>query len=1316
MSVFQRGGNFLHRRLTKLYSDTKQSYETATVASKADAGQDPVLKALHGEFRYQKDRLLAWGLQWSDSSATPSPDVEIDQKLDQAGLGHVVALVMSDIQKLLIESEMIENPQHCYASKLNLASSPSIQSDSKAVAGQGDQVPDDIAKSQRLLVQLVECIDTLYTLSGSRRTAATDTASETQRALKERPTRDVLSSDSPTAVAPRDLRPVPGTDHQQIGEAVRRDKLFIQSSCITLAPDWKADSENPPPYEEVMPLERTRLFGTLDMSKLEDNDLSNPATGLAKTRSIIVEYVPAEPYRNDQNDNVYDNALSQARQIFERQSSPGISHVGTLPLLGYTVDLPNKRHGFVYEVPQKALQNPSVRSDLVVSNLRDVIPSRRSDTDSPSPNLEDRFRLAFNILLGILQLSTDRQIYRDIRSSNLVLLFHPSVELDSAKKYDLSSSDIRRPYLFHSPNVARETDSMHPTQRLMWESLYRHTRYDDEPEDRERYSASAFDVYSFGLILLEIGLWTPISRLWKPKYSRSTFASRIKSTYVPKLASRCGTAYMKVVQTCVNAPEFAEQPSTGTTDSETEQFWITCMIEIGRDLARCCAIDGAGPACEPDLEYFDRLNRERSSSESLGRHHSAAKELHRAGISRSTSAGINRTTADSVGPQPRILRKWNNVDIPQEHLDQWNNILMPKISKLLQKALGPSRESCSASLMMIGSSPQVAKTTICIQCTSVEKVRDILKKHLKCKSGWELLVLKGDVRRSGKTRNRKKRSGGNMSSLRQPSLPEKSAYQQRPRTGASIGAFRDNEHLPPVSYGGAILVDGKPYGMTVHHMLDAPSDEEEEEEEEEEEISDEDADLVQRSSAREMDELLPDMGLFGANTSPMPQCPDTLELSDDESDGSTIQPDYLDLDTGQGGFWFTADDEESATPDLEDDLESDWGSDGDAEEDDGFDDDDHVSVGDIEGIDPADEDDVYVTQPAIDDVDADVFPCLEDRDEEHLASFSLGYVHASSGIRRMMTGNYKHEVDWALIKIRDERLALPNQVCQLPAPAKKPRRGKNMASRSPLTTTDLHTITPARALPRLPVHCHGRSSGLQSGRISPALALVKFHGRASFSSSWIVEGGGIGVPGDSGAWIYDPCAGGLCGHVLAWGHQSQTAYMAPMELLFDDIQRRLGADTIGLPRASHSSQVSLSQQQQQQLTDSEYTDTDTTLHDGMGNLHLSISESTTAAEPEAEPEAEDPDPLSPHSHQPDSGRENLPFLKLPLFHLSDPTSFPANQPSPSPRPTNRSSPVREVHEPSVSDATSATRSVGDAAVAAATAAERSGVVLERIAA
>lgn len=397
------------------------------------------------------------------------------------------------------------------------------------------------------------------------------------------------------------------------------------------------------------------------------------------------------------------------------------------------------------------------------------------------------------------------------------------------------------------------------------------------------------------------------------------------------------------------------------------------------------------------------------------------------------------------------------------------------------------------------------------------------------------------------------------SRLRTPQ-PERSAYQQKPRCGASIGAFRDNEHLPPVSFGGAILVDGKPYGMTVHHMLDAPSDDEEELEED-----------VQRSAANESDAWLSDLctrQCLSHCRVDLSKGSDVLDMSDDESDGSTIRPDYVDLDTGYGGFWFAGDDD--GTPGLEDDLGSDPDEEGSSDMDGNCEDDDRVSVGDINGIDPADDEEVYVTQPAIDDVDDEFFPSEEDRDDDHLASHSFGYIHASSGIRRVISNNIKHEVDWALIKIRDDRLAVGNTIHQHLTRSKRGRKVKGKPALEPSSAqqppvTHLTAIAPSSTLPRLAVYCQGRTSGLQSGRISPALALVKLHGRTSFSSSWVVEGGGFGVPGDSGAWIYDPLTGRVCGHVLAWGRQSRTAYMAPMEILFEDIRRRLGADQVELP-------------------------------------------------------------------------------------------------------------------------------------------------------
>lgn len=1169
MSVFQRGGNYLHRHLTKLYSDTKQSYETATVASKTTADQDPTLKALHREFRVQKDRLLAWGLQWSDSNASPSPDVEIDQKLDQAGLGHVVALVMSDIQKLLIESEKLQNPQSRFQIKRSAG-----PMDLKTSPGKNDSTPDDLAKSQSLLSQLVTCIDSLYKLSESRRTLSA--SSPMEKPSKESLAKDHTTLASPSSSQPQSSRSFPklARNESHVNDSVHNAQLFLDPSCITFAFGPTLESEKPPPYEEVMPLEKTRLSGKLEISKLSPERLSVLGLQGQSQKDVVVEFVPTMPYVGDAVDDQHCAALTYACHIFERQSALRVSHTGSLRLLGYTIDVGNARHGFVYELPSQDGGRESI-----CTNLRTLIPSKRDDSDAPSPNLDDRFRLAFNILLSMLHLSIHRLRHEDLNSTNIIILQDQFVTEDDSVKSGPSALGIRLPYLLHSPPLAEIANT---AKGPLSASIYRHA---NDTSTHPLGRSWAFDIYSFGLILLEIGLWTPISRLWKPKYNKSTFISRIKSIYVPKLASRCGNAYMKVVQNCINTPDLCQAGPSSGTSGETEQFWCSYMIQIGRDLARCCAIDVDGPACESDLAHIEGLNEERMCSEGSGDVHNIDRPLQLSG--RTLTSSLNPEAQSELKPAPEtngrctvqqaVLKKWNNIDIPQECLDQWNNYLMPRISKLLQKALDSSRESCSASLMMVGKTPETAKTTICIQCTSVEKVRDCLRKNFRCKKGWGLVVMRGDVRRSGKARRNKRHQRG-AQRRSQPPSPEISAYQQRPQFGASIGAFRANEHLPPVSFGGAILVDGKPYGMTVHHMLDAPSDDEDE-------ASEGDGENAQRSAGHGSDAWLPDLDAqdSAARWDEMPDRSDVLEISDDESEGSTIRPDYVDLETGNGGFWFAGEGE--STPGLEDDL----GSDSDSErslgvdEDEDDDDDDRVSVGDIVGIDPADDEEVYVTQPAIDDVDDNFFPCMEDRDDDHLASHSLGYVHASSGIRRVVTGSLKHEVDWALIKIRDERLAVGNTIHQDLHQSKKSRKAKqrsipsaSVSRTKPAPSTLLTTVAPSSSLGRLAVHCHGRTSGLQSGRISAALALVKLYGRTSFSSSWVVEGGGFGVPGDSGAWIYDAINGRLCGHVLAWGKQSQTAYMAPMEVLFDDIRRRLGADRVELPGGCEEAAVQVS--------------------------------------------------------------------------------------------------------------------------------------------
>ncbi|KAL8660615.1 MAG: hypothetical protein Q9168_008436 [Polycauliona sp. 1 TL-2023] len=102
-------------------------------------------------------------------------------------------------------------------------------------------------------------------------------------------------------------------------------------------------------------------------------------------------------------------------------------------------------------------------------------------------------------------------------------------------------------------------------------------------------------------------------------------------------------------------------------------------------------------------------------------------------------------------------------------------------------------------------------------------------------------------------------------------------------------------------------------------------------------------------------------------------------------------------------------------------------------------------------------------------------------------------------------------------------------------------------------------IVRADSLGGLKVHANGRTSGLQTGTILPTMVIVKMPGRISHSSSWQVKGN-FGIGGDSGAWVIDTATGGVCAHVLAWSQRSGSTYVAPMEVMFEDMARVLGAE------------------------------------------------------------------------------------------------------------------------------------------------------------
>ncbi|EAW06369.1 uncharacterized protein ACLA_080530 [Aspergillus clavatus NRRL 1] len=1191
MSVLRHGGSYLQRRLTKMYTDTKTSCESVTTASKAV--DDPELVALHRSFGTQRDRLLAWGLDWSDASAAQPND--IDESLTQAGFSDVVESVMSSIQELLNEAERIQHGGSSDLPPKGLRGDSTSKDSLSSLPVKTHWTNEDITRSKSLLADLTACIDTLYDLSRSRRNMTSSGQSAARGRHRHVPR---LGDDSVYSVYP-DVKSYQGSplDMKESYHSPKAQEAYDYSSPVVsplkvekrshkgsmpsqsylidrsaLQLSGASHDNSPPPYEMVAASTNSRAIG-----RIKSSASLLLAGAKDSTVSILVEFTPM--MLGSQRDVTFpvERRVEHVQQSLDQLvQNARISHLGLMRFLGHYIDMPNSRYAFIYQMPIDYfpfLHNPS---DLL-SGLKPkpLVSLFQSGDDQKVPNLETRLRLAYDLLMAALHLRSQNLVHGNINSSN-VLIF-PGATSSSNDEVGLTE-DLRRPYLTSFAQFSGNATSPEPLSS----SMYRHP---DDKRSLEDDAAWAYDLYSLGLVLMEIGLWTPISRLWKLKYNNSMFKQRIENVYLQKLGPKCGSAFLHVVQLCLDAPNFhlSTQPNEDfnlripqtyhypvldlSAPDGIFSFSMNFLYTMCKITWSCCRIDiFSAPAAEelddclplalvPVTETDGARGNQKSYQPAPERPVRPANSYPTLPLSEKKIVR-GKMGLEEAKVKKRTFKKLTNIEIPQEHLNEWNFQMLPRLRKLLQKVLKDSSESCGVTLMMTGETIETAKTTICVTCASAKKVRAAMKKYFVLdRDDWDLIVLRGDVQRSKVPRKKRRRPAksrpqtGDMPAFAQPDLNP--CYQQKPLCGASIGAFQNEEHLPPVSYGGAIFVDGMPYGMTVHHMLEAPSDDEAEEEVEDRNIG----------------------GPFrSAGNWPRQPAPQPV------SSNNEFMYSWCDQDPSEVDLEFEISEDEdgddlSLSQSFEGNYEDHWLSDSNSSDEEGFDaddaydDEDAASIGDTAGVEPGDEPPLFVTQPAIDDVHEDFFPSPEDRDDEHLASHSFGFVHASSGVRRWTRKGIKHEIDWALIKINDDRMDPRNIVFDKAA---SPSRG--LSRRGPGDPYSaqhsepiyLNDVAPMEELGGLKVHCCGRTSGLQSGQISRAMTLVKLHGRHTFSTSFCVDGN-FGVPGDSGAWVFEKSTGRVCGHVLAWSEKSHTAYIAPMEVMLEDIARTLHANVITLP-------------------------------------------------------------------------------------------------------------------------------------------------------
>ncbi|KAK2067089.1 hypothetical protein P8C59_000853 [Phyllachora maydis] len=540
------------------------------------------------------------------------------------------------------------------------------------------------------------------------------------------------------------------------------------------------------------------------------------------------------------------------------------------------------------------------------------------------------------------------------------------------------------------------------------------------------------------------------------------------------------------------------------------------------------------------------------------------------------------TEAETGTHRPRPAartRLYPHVPLPPEAVRYWNTVVMPQVNTALRHFYRKSPESVEISLESIGESAARTVPTVLVVCTSVNKVRSILKKKLgqlfSETTGLALKVCRGQVLRSRNERPGRSMAGGHDAGDDEV-VAANPGFQERPQNGASIGAWIGDRHLPPVSFGGMIVVDDEPYGMTVHHMLDDPEPQQPQPQPQH----------AWRSMAEPRDAPQHPTAWSAAQYSPAPE---SEEADSSGTEDSAYACEFSDTDSDASDSPITSDTSSDAGSDGSDD--SDLGRRPQSYDPYAFD-----QPGDVPGIEPGCGAGYFVTQPALDDVAPGFYPNAATADEDHLDTYALGTMYASSGLRRRpdaATG-LVHEIDWALFAFVDVRRPDGNAIPRTAADATK-RAGKRLSTATtatapvPVGESDRDSaaaaaaailptgVAPAASLPGLAVQCMARTSGLQTGLILPSLTSIKMVGRTSPCHTYQVTTSPpspsppaflpMGLPGDSGAWLVHPPTGDLCGHVLAWSARKRVAYITPMEVLLRDVADALDAATVRLPGA-----------------------------------------------------------------------------------------------------------------------------------------------------
>lgn len=265
---------------------------------------------------------------------------------------------------------------------------------------------------------------------------------------------------------------------------------------------------------------------------------------LVRTRlgkSVLVEYKtypPAPEGSSGANSQDLDERIGQrVNQLANLLSTAGSNALGTLPFRGFLKEPNQLRYAFVFDMPDATTETkPDSLHHMIESPVLGRLWS-----------LSDRFNLAVDLSKTIGTFHMFGWVLKGFQSSSVVFCYDEQTTKPQLGRPYIAGFEYIRPV--SSSTVGQPLDMSEKT------TLYCHPDVQDEPNIE---FAKIHDLYSLGVVLLEIGLWlTARQILQQARPPRPSKPGEIREEYVrkanSKLPLRMGKAYTEAVVACLES-------------------------------------------------------------------------------------------------------------------------------------------------------------------------------------------------------------------------------------------------------------------------------------------------------------------------------------------------------------------------------------------------------------------------------------------------------------------------------------------------------------------------------------------------------------------------------------------------------------------------------------------------------------------------------------------------------------------------------------------------------------------------------------------